>query len=68
MVKINRYKIIEIDKKFDGLRLDKFLFSVFHNVNNTTIQKAIRNKDILVNDKTVKSNQILYSNNKLLPE
>ena len=65
MVKINRYKIIEIDKKFDGLRLDKFLFSVFHNVNNTTIQKAIRNKDILVNDKTVKSNQILYCNDKL---
>lgn len=62
----SRYEIVNIDKKYEGLRLDKFLFSVFKNVNNVLIQKALRNKDILVNGKTVKNNQPLYSDDELM--
>ena len=61
----DRYNTINIDKKYEGLRLDKFLFSIFRNVNNVLIQKGIRNKDILVNNKTIKSNQPLYSDDEL---
>ena len=62
----NRYQIVNIDKKYEGLRLDKFLFSIFKNVNNVLIQKALRNKDILVNGKTAKNNQLLYSDDELM--
>ena len=37
----SKYKIIKIEKKYENLRLDKFLFSIFSNVNNVLIQKAI---------------------------
>lgn len=62
----NRYEIVNINKNCEGLRLDKFLFSIFQNVNNVLIQKALRNKDILLNGKAVKSNQPLHSNDELM--
>lgn len=62
----SKYKIIKIEKKYENLRLDKFLFSIFSNVNNVLIQKAIRNKDIVLNNKSVKSaNTILKQNDEL---
>lgn len=62
----SKYKIIKIEKKYENLRLDKFLFSIFSNVNNVLIQKAIRNKDIILNNKSVKSaNTILKQNDEL---
>lgn len=65
MTNKDKYNIITIDKRLLGLRLDKFLFSIFKNVNNILIQKAIRNRDILINDKTAKSNQILKNNDEI---
>ena len=63
----SKYKIIKIEKKYENLRLDKFLFSIFSNVNNVLIQKAIRNKDIILNNKSVKSaNTILKQNDELV--
>lgn len=62
----SKYKIINIEKKYENLRLDKFLFSIFSNVNNVLIQKAIRNKDIVLNSKSIKSaNTILKQNDEL---
>ena len=62
----SKYKIIKIEKKYENLRLDKFLFSIFSNVNNVLIQKAIRNKDIILNNKSVKSaNTILKQNDEV---
>ena len=61
----NKYNTISIEKKYEDLRLDKFLFSIFRNTNNVLIQKAIRNKDILINDEPAKSNQILHSDDEL---
>lgn len=62
----SKYKIIKIEKKYKNLRLDKFLFSIFSNVNNVLIQKAIRNKDIILNNKSIKSaNTILKQNDEL---
>ena len=62
----SKYKIIKIEKKYENLRLDKLLFSIFSNVNNVLIQKAIRNKDIILNNKSVKSaNTILKQNDEL---
>lgn len=65
-MKTNKYESIIIEKKYEKLRLDKFLFSIFSNVNNVLIQKALRNKDILVNNKIVKSNQVLYNGDELM--
>lgn len=62
----NRYQLINIDKKYDGYRLDRLLFNVFKNVSNVLIQKALRNKDILVNGKVAANNQLLYSDDELI--
>lgn len=65
MMKTDKYKVIEIDSKSAGMRLDRFLFNSFKNVNNITIQKALRNKDILVNDGVVKSNYQLKNEDEI---
>jgi len=61
-----RYRVVAVEKRYEGLRLDRFLFSVFKNVNNSLIQKALRNRDILVNGEAVKSNQRLYCGDELM--
>lgn len=58
----NKYQEIIIDKKYEGLRLDRFLFSIFSNINNILLQKAIRNKDILLNNSPTKNNAALKNN------
>lgn len=50
----SRYQIIRVEDRYSNLRLDKFLFSIFSNINNSLVQKALRNKDILLNGKTIK--------------
>jgi len=57
-MKDSRYKTIIIEDKYESLRLDRFLSSIFPNVNNILIQKALRNKDILINDKLIKNSGI----------
>ena len=65
-MKKDKYKIITIGKEYSGLKLDKFLYSIFSNTNNTLIQKALRNKDILVNEQTVKNNYHLKLNDNVM--
>ena len=66
-MKESKYKIIKIEKKYEKLRIDKFLYSIFTNVNNILIQKAIRNKDVLLNNKNIKNvNITLMENDELM--
>ena len=65
-MKKDKYKIITIGKEYSDLKLDKFLYSIFSNTNNTLIQKALRNKDILVNEQTVKNNYHLKLNDNVM--
>ena len=46
-----------VDDKFQTQRLDRFIRRKFGNVPQSLIEKAIRNKDILVNDCRAKSSQ-----------
>lgn len=63
----NKYQTIIIQPKNKNYRLDKFLQDNFRNVNNILIQKAIRNKDILLNGEVLKkSNEVLYEGDELL--
>jgi 23S rRNA pseudouridine955/2504/2580 synthase len=62
----SKYRTVKIQKLYDSYRFDKFLHIIFQNVNNILIQKAIRNRDVLLNDKILKkSNEILYENDEL---
>ena len=54
--------MIKINKKQKGLRLDKYLFSLYPNVLNKDIYKFIKNKDITINNKKVENNYILQEN------
>ncbi len=57
MIKI--YKINEIS---EDQRLDKYLKRQFSNLTQSFIEKNLRKKNILVNDKTIKSNFIVKKN------
>lgn len=62
----SKYQTIIVCKKYNTYRLDKFLSSTFQNVNNILIQKAIRNKDIMLNDSTPrKCNEVLREGDEL---
>ncbi|HSQ97357.1 MAG TPA: RluA family pseudouridine synthase [Rickettsiales bacterium] len=62
----SKYQTIIIHNKYNTYRLDKFLSGTFKNTNNILIQKAIRNKDILVNNKVPKKyNEMLYEGDEL---
>lgn len=65
-MKNNKYKIIIVEKEFNNLRLDKLLQVVFRNVNNTIVQKALRNKDILVNGLSIQNNYRLKVNDNIM--
>lgn len=54
--------MIKINKMYDGLRLDKYLFSLYPDVINGDIYKFIKNKDITINNKKVKNSYILKEN------
>ena len=65
MSKENKYKIFSISEKYDNTRINKYLYEKYPNINNVLIQKAIRNKDILINNQKIKNNQIIFYNNEL---
>lgn len=67
MTQKSRYQTIIVQNKYNNYRLDKFLYSTFPNVSNVLIQKALRNKDILLNSISLKkSNEILHDGDELL--
>ncbi|MDR0423724.1 MAG: hypothetical protein LBH46_04020, partial [Rickettsiales bacterium] len=49
----------------NNLRLDKFIKNRYTNVNNSLLQKAIRNKDILLNEQKTTADTVLKINDQI---
>lgn len=54
-------KIIVVDEKHDNKKLDRVILDTFPNLNSNTLYKALRKKDIRVNDKRVSENIIVHT-------
>ena len=55
-------KSLIVDKKYDGKKLNTFILDSFPNLNKNTLYKALRKKDIKVNEKRVSENVAIYEN------
>ena len=62
MIYIKLIKIYKINETFEDQRLDKYLKRQFSNLTQSFIEKNLRKKNILVNDKPTKSNCIVKKN------
>lgn len=51
-----------VDHKYDGKKLNILLLDKFNGLSNNTIYKALRKKDIRINDVKIKENIILHEN------
>ncbi len=58
-------KIIEVDKQYEGERLDKFLSSMFSDFSRSHLQSLIEKGEILCNGKIVKTGLKLKENDKI---
>ena len=58
-------RVLIVDKKYDTQKLDKVIFSNFPNLSRNAFYKALRKKDIRVNDKRVSDNIIVYVNDEI---
>lgn len=58
-------KELLVENKYDGKKLNTYLLGMFPNLNQNTLQKALRKKDIRVNDVRISENIILHSGDKL---
>ena len=54
-----------VDSKFDGKKLNNVILSNFGSLNINTLYKALRKKDIRVNDVKVSTNIIVHSGDKI---
>lgn len=53
-------KILIVTKKYNGKKLNDFLFDNFNGLTNNTLYKALRKKDIRINDVRVSENTTIY--------
>ena len=58
-------KIFKINKNSEDQRLDKYLKREFSNLTQSFIEKNLRKKNILINDKKTKSNYLIKLNDKI---
>ena len=54
-------KIIVVDEKHDNKKLDRVILDSFPNLNSNTLYKALRKKDIRVNNKRISENIIVHT-------
>lgn len=54
-------KKLVVNKKYDGKKLMNFLLGEFNNLKQSTVFKALRKKDIIVNDKRVSDNVVIHT-------
>lgn len=54
-------KIIVVNEKHNNKKLDRVILNSFPNLNSNTLYKALRKKDIRVNDKRVSENIVVYA-------
>ena len=58
-------KIFKIDNNSADQRLDKYLKRMFSSIGHSFIEKNLRKKNILVNNKLIKSNYIVKINDEI---
>lgn len=51
---------LKVNKKYDGKKLGNFLFDNFEGLTNNTFNKALRKKDIRINDIRISENRTIY--------
>lgn len=54
-------KVLTIDEKHNNKKLDKVLFDAFPNLKQNTFYKALRKKDIRVNEKRISENIVVFT-------
>lgn len=58
-------QIIVVDKKYDGKQLSTFLLDTFSGLSLNTFHKALRKKDIRINNIKISENIIIHSNDEI---
>ena len=58
-------KEILVDKIYNDIRFNKYLSKLFVNANQSFIYKMLRKKNILLNEKTAKGNELLKTGDKI---
>ena len=58
-------KILKVSKKYDGKKVNNFILDSFPNLSKNTLFKALRKKDIRVNDKRISDNITIYENDEI---
>lgn len=58
-------KNLVVDSKYNNKKLNTFLLDTFNGLSMNTLYKALRKKDILVNDVRIKDNIILHTGDKI---
>lgn len=62
----NRFmKILNVEKRFNGKKLSAFLFENFDGLTNNTFNKALRKKDIRINDIRISENKTIYEGDEI---
>lgn len=58
-------KVVKVGKKYNGKKLSNFLFDSFDGLTNNTFNKALRKKDIRINDVKVSENMTVYEGDEI---
>lgn len=58
-------KELIVPKKYDGKKLNIFLFDSFNGLTNNTFHKALRKKDIRINNTRITENQTIYEGDEI---
>jgi len=58
-------KILKVTNKYNGKKLNNFLYDNFNGLTNNTLQKALRKKDIRINDIRVSENKTIYEGDEI---
>lgn len=62
----NSMKKLMVDKKYNGKKLNKFLFDNIPGINSTLFYKTLRKKDIKINGKRINENVSVFENDEIL--
>ena len=58
-------KLLNVDKTFNGMRIDRFLRNYFGQIPQSLIEKNLRNGKIKLNKKKIKSSKKIQYNDKI---
>lgn len=59
-------KKLVVDKKYDNKKLNTFLLDTFSGLKPSTIFKALRKKDIIINNKRISENVTIHTNDEII--